>query len=343
MRKKMEIHQLHIIAGGAGFIGINLARHLLSNTNNSVAIFDNHSNAHSNELSALLDDIKYENRLHSIKVDIADYEDLREAWSILKKRMPINIGGTERPTKYTIWHLAANSDIPSGIEDPTIDLRDTFMTTFNLLKLCGEEKIKRFIFASSSAIYGDHGELSISETTAPLMPISNYGAMKLASEAICYAAKHDFLESLFVFRFPNVVGTPATHGVIYDFINKLKSNPATLEVLGNGSQKKSYLHVSDLVNAMTHLSGIEITNGEPPIFNLGPANDSITVREIAECVRDTVSSTAAIKYGTTPYGWKGDIPRFEYNISKALSYGWKPKLNSQDAIRLAVTEIVNQH
>lgn len=339
----MEKHQLHIIAGGAGFIGINLTRHLLSKTNNSVAIFDNHSNAHANELDALLVDKKHQNRLYSLKVDIADYKELKEAWSILRNSIPLNTCGEDRPIKYIIWHLAANSDIPSGIEDPTIDLRDTFMTTFNLLKLCGEEKIKRFIFASSSAIYGDHGELSISEMTAPLMPISNYGAMKLASEAICYAAKHDFLESLFVFRFPNVVGTPATHGVIYDFINKLKSNPATLEVLGNGSQKKSYLHVSDLVNAMTYLSSIEITNGEPPIFNLGPANDSVTVREIAECVRDAVSSTATIKYGTTPYGWKGDIPRFEYNISKAISYGWKPNLNSRDAIRLAVTEIANQY
>jgi len=339
----MEKGHLHIIAGGAGFIGINLTRHLLSKTKHSVAIFDNHSNAHAKELDLLLNDKKYQGRIYSKKTEIADYKELREAWAKLENKLPQNISEADRAIKYTVWHLAANSDIPSGIEDPSIDLKDTFMTTFNLLKLCREENIKRFIFASSSAIYGDHGELSISEITAPLMPISNYGAMKLASEAICYAAKHDFLENLFVFRFPNVVGTPATHGVIYDFINRLKCDPDTLEVLGNGSQKKSYLHVSDLIDAMTFLSSIQIANGESPIFNLGPANDSITVREIAECVRDEVSSTATIKYGTTPYGWKGDIPRFEYNISKAISYGWKPKLNSSEAIKLAVAQIANQH
>ena len=120
------------------------------------------------------------------------------------------------------------------------------MTTFNIIRACREKNIKKLVFASSSAIYGDHGEKSIYEDISPLMPISNYGAMKLASEAICLAAKHEFLEKLMIYRFPNVVGTPATHGVIYDFVRKLKKDNRSLEVLGNGTQKKSYLHVKTL-------------------------------------------------------------------------------------------------
>ena len=122
-------------------------------------------------------------------------------------------------------------------------IRDTFLTTYNLLLLCKKNKIGKFYFASSSAVYGDHGTKPITEDLGPLMPISNYGAMKLASEAICFSAYESWLDDLRIFRFPNVVGTPATHGVILDFIEKLKNSPNSLSVLGNGSQEKSYLHV----------------------------------------------------------------------------------------------------
>ena len=132
------------------------------------------------------------------------------------------------------------------------------MTTFNLLEMARKYSVRNFYFASSSAVYGDHGNKNIDENTGPLMPISNYGAMKLASEAQCFAAFESFLDKLRVFRFPNVVGTPATHGVIFDFINKLKKNPTRLDVLGDGTQQKSYLHVNDLVQGMIHLSEIKL-------------------------------------------------------------------------------------
>ncbi len=328
----------HIIAGGAGFIGLNLARRILKDEESYVTIIDNNSNAHLGALKQLLSTQKNSGRVKYIKADISEYENLVEE----VKKSNRKLEWIQNP-KYSItklWHMAANSDIQSGMNDPRIDLRDTFMTTFNLLNLCRCMNIKKFVFASSSAIYGDHGDTSITENTTPLMPISNYGAMKLASEAICLAAKHEFLESLYVFRFPNVVGTPATHGVIYDFVKKLKNNPDRLDVLGNGSQKKSYLHVSDLVEAMVDLSEKCIVEGDTPVFNLGPSLDSISVKEIAEYVRDMMSPKAEIKYGDTNHGWKGDIPRFSYNIEKASTYGWRPSLDSKGAIKLAVNQIV---
>ena len=127
------------------------------------------------------------------------------------------------------------------------------MTTFNLLEVAKNILLK-ISFTSSSAVYGDYGKKTIEENDGPLMPISNYGAMKLASEALCFSAYEGFLEKLRIFRLPNVVGTPATHGVILDFIKKLVKNPKKLNVLGNGEQQKSYLHVNDLVEGMIYLS-----------------------------------------------------------------------------------------
>jgi UDP-glucose 4-epimerase len=334
--------EFHIIAGGAGFIGLNLAMELLDCQRNSVTIIDNLSNAHIQRLNELLKAAQYRDRIAFEACDISDYCHLKNAWDTIKKGFKIRYPRDNYTDKIMVWHLAANSDIPSGIEDPGIDLRDTFMTTYNLLKLCKEENLRSFAFASSSAIYGDHGEKPISENTAPLMPISNYGAMKLASEAICFAAKHEFLKNLLIFRFPNVVGVPATHGVIFDFINKLKTNPSQLSVLGDGTQRKSYLHVSDLIKGMVMISEAEISESEAPVFNLGPMNDSVSVKEIAEMVRDLVSPNATITYGITPYGWKGDVPRFNYNIEKVISHGWTPELSSQAAVLIAAQEIFAQ-
>ena len=137
--------------------------------------------------------------------------------------------------------MAANSDIPAGVLNPDIDLRDTFLTTFEILKAMKKFNIKVLNFASSSAIYGDFGNEIIHESIGPLFPISNYGAMKLASEAQISAACEGFLNRANIFRFPNVVGAPATHGVILDFINKLRLNKNELQVLGNGTQQKAYL------------------------------------------------------------------------------------------------------
>jgi UDP-glucose 4-epimerase len=240
----------------------------------------------------------------------------------------------------SIWHLAANSDIPAGVADPRIDLRDTFMTTFNSVLIAREFGIRRYYFASSSAIYGDFGNREITESIGPVMPISNYGAMKLASEGQISAAVESFLEQALLFRFPNVVGTPATHGVILDFVRKLKVTPDLLEVLGDGTQQKAYLHVHDLVDAMLfladrHHKGVDV-------FNIGPQDDGIRVRDIASLVVEQVSPGARLQFGTGNKGWVGDVPRFRYSVARLVEAGWKPSLDSRGAVERAVREIAAQ-
>jgi UDP-glucose 4-epimerase len=211
------------------------------------------------------------------------------------------------------------------------------MTTFNTLEVMQEQGAKRLLFASSSAIYGDLGERPLTEDIGPLFPISNYGAMKLASEAAITAAAEKFLDRALLFRFPNVVGVPATHGVILDFIRRLKVDPSHLQVLGDGSQQKAYLHVSDLVDAMLLIQ--KSAPRKVDVFNIGPTDDGVTVRCIAEETVAVAAPGAGLRYGQGNKGWVGDVPRFSYSTAKLQALGWAPSMDSLCAIRRAIREI----
>jgi UDP-glucose 4-epimerase len=311
----------HIITGGAGFIGANLARALLEKGHRVVAV-DDLSRGRLETLSSLSDHPSFSFR----KADCAD----REALSAVVAQ----VGPVDE-----VWHLAANSDIPAGVENPRIDLEQTFMTTFVILEVMKQAGIPTLHFASSSAIYGDFGDTLIHEDVGPLQPISNYGAMKLASEAQIRAASEAFLARADIFRFPNVIGVPATHGVIWDFIRKLKNTPDVLDVLGDGSQQKAYLHVDDLIAAMLHIADLP---GAYLVYNIGPTDDGVTVRSIAEAVRDNAKPEANIAYGSGSRGWVGDVPRFRYSVDRLLATGWAPTLSSKAAVDRAVKEIVRQ-
>jgi UDP-glucose 4-epimerase len=218
-----------------------------------------------------------------------------------------------------------------------VDLRDTFLTTHNLLKVLREHRILNLAFASTSAIYGEHPGL-LREDIGPLFPISNYGAMKLASEAAISAALESFLQRVWIFRFPNVVGRRATHGAIYDFVQKLRRNPAELEVLGDGSQEKPYFHVADLLDAMLFIANH--AKERLNYFNIGTADTVTSVRYLAEAVVKRMAPGAKIKYGTGKRGWVGDVPRFNYSVEKLKQLGWQPGLTSHQAVDRAVDEIV---
>jgi len=164
--------------------------------------------------------------------------------------------------------------------------------------------------------------------------------MKLASEAFISASGESYLEKACIFRFPNVVGVPATHGVILDFIKKLKNNSSSLEVLGNGKQQKTYLHVSELVEAMLFIKNNTSTGLS--YFNIGAMDDGISVKQIAEEVVKVVSPNAKINFQKSDRGWVGDVPRFYYSVDKLNNLGWSPKMSSMDAIKLAVQEIAIQ-
>ena len=267
----------HIIFGGAGFIGINLTRYLLKE-NSNILVIDNLSNSRFDVLQKLT-------KSHYVFFEELNIND-KNSLSKLAKSYDFE-------ESCICWHLAANSDISKGIDDISIDLDNTFMTTISVLEFCKDYEIKSFVFSSSSAIYGDHLGKALDENYGPLIPISNYGAMKLASEAVISASYGKFLNKAIIFRFPNVIGYPATHGVIHDFINKLGKNPEKLQVLGNGKQQKTYLHAEELVkilcSVINKLSGLEV-------INIGPCDDGIKVSQIAELVTENFSPNAKIEY-----------------------------------------------
>lgn len=314
---------VHMITGGAGFIGSNLARALLQRPSLNLILVDDLSNGGLDLLQDVLDNSRVQFR----QLDCADGGALTAAVD--------GAGGALTD----VWHLAANSDIPAGVADPVVDQSRTFQTTVGVLEMMRALAVPTLHFASSSAIYGDLGETLIHEDVGPLLPISNYGAMKLASEAQISAAVEAFLPRANIFRFPNVIGVPATHGVILDFVRKLQLTPGDLPVLGDGSQRKAYLHVEDLLSAMFHIEGLA---GRRVVFNIGPVDDGVTVRFIAEQVRDRVSPEATISFGHGDRGWVGDVPRFRYSIERLLSTGWTPRWSSQEAVTRAVDEIAHQ-
>ena len=322
--------RVSIITGGAGFIGANLAKKLIS-SGHSVVLGDNYSLGSKKNIEQCISP----NFNDFLEVDVSSSDGAMSLFEFCLRRH----GRIDE-----VWHLAANSDIPAGVEDPIVDLKDTFMTTFWLLRACQKFGVKKFNFASSSAVYGDWGQVPLAESLGPLAPISNYGAMKLASEAQICAARESFLELATIFRFPNVVGVPATHGVIHDFVHKLKKTPNQLTVLGNGNQQKSYLHVSELIDAMLYVSknkDVELC-GRPTIINIGNDDEGVTVREIAQSVTKCCSPQAVIIFGDDSSGWIGDIPRFRYDTSRLTSLGWSPMMSSKEAVKLAIHEITNE-
>ena len=314
-----------VVTGGAGFIAATLIGRLLDRGDTVLAL-DNLSRGTRANIAAFLGQPSFA----FAEVDLSDLAAFRDAISAH--------AGMGAVTE--VWHLAANSDIPAGIADARVDLRDTFMTTFNTLEIMQEVGAKRLLFASSSAVYGDLGDKMLTEDIGPLFPISNYGAMKLASEAAITAAAEKFLDVAILFRFPNVVGIPATHGVLLDFMRRLRQDPTVLQVLGDGTQQKAYLHASDLVHAMLLVQ--QRIAARVDAFNIGPTDLGVTVRTIAEETVAVAAAGAELRFGQGNKGWVGDVPRFAYSTAKLQALGWRPSMDSLGAIRRAIREIATQ-
>jgi len=315
---------MEIVTGGAGFIAQTLIRRLLEEGQDVLAL--------DNLVRGSLDYLKPFEAHPAFafrNVDCSDKAALSDAVR------SIDLG----PGPHHIWHLAANSDIGAGNADMTIDLRDTFLTTVASVELAQAIGAARFHFASTSAIYGDHQGRGLAEDDGPLEPISNYGAMKLASEATIRAAVERFLPKADIFRFPNVVGLPATHGAMMDFVLKLKRDPSRLDVLGDGRQQKPYLHVTELVDAMLFIS--RTAQDRYNVFNIGPKDDGALVSFMAKTVRDIVSPGADIVFGEGDRGWVGDVPRVSFKIDRLTGLGWTPTMSSEQAVVRAAGEIAS--
>jgi UDP-glucose 4-epimerase len=232
-----------------------------------------------------------------------------------------------------VFHLAANSDIREGASNHRIDLDHTFLTTFEILEKMLEHGVKKIVFASSSAVFGEiSGKLK--EESGPLRPVSMYGAAKLASEAYLSVFSNNYGFNTRILRFPNVTGERSTHGVAFDFIRKLEQDPSRLPVLGDGTQSKPYIYVKDLVKAM--LLVFDNSTGGFDLYHVS-GEGTTTVSEIAEIVIEEMGLTGIpVEYGGSRSGWVGDVPEYSYDNSKIIALGFIPTFDSTGAVRKAV-------
>ncbi|MCK5671048.1 NAD-dependent epimerase/dehydratase family protein [Candidatus Bathyarchaeota archaeon] len=310
-----------LVTGGAGFIGSHLVDYLI-NEGKTVRVIDNLSSGNMDHLERWSDDP----RMELIEVDLLDKDALDGA-----------IKGCDE-----VYHLAANPEVNAKNASPEDHFRQNIEATFNLLEAMRRSGEQKFIaFTSSSTVYGEAETIPTREDYGPLVPISLYGASKLACEALltAYASMYGF--RAIIYRLANVVGPRSNHGVIYDFVHKLRVSPDELEVLGDGSQSKSYLYVDDCINGI--VKGIKRGN-QVDIYNIG-SWDRTNVLEIAETVKDEmglggakIRLTGGVDGGR---GWKGDVKIMQLDMDELKSVGWTPKYGSAEAVRLTARSVID--
>ncbi len=308
----------YLIAGGAGFIGSHMADALMGR--GEVTVFDNLTSGRMEHLVQHRDNPGFK----FIKGEIGDLDHLTRAME-----------GHD-----AICHFAANPDIAKSMLETDLDIREGTILTYNVLEAMRKNGVKDILYPSGSGIYGDLGTTPTAEDFGPLLPISMYGASKLACEGLISAFSHMFGMRGWIFRFANVVGERQTHGVGYDFINKLKADPAELAILGDGTQSKSYIHVSDVIRAM--LFSYDNADERVNIFNVA-TDDYIDVSTIAEIVIEEMGLDGVeLNYSGGDRGWKGDVPKVRFDLDKIHRAGWKSEYNSEEAIRLSIREMLDQ-
>ncbi len=309
------------LAGGAGFIGSWLVDRLLRDGEN-VTVYDNFSSGKESHLAEYLVEYRPNGHLNVINGAIQNTYTMRKAMQ-----------GHD-----LVIHLASNPDIAKAAIDPTIDFHDGTMLTQMILESMRVTGVRQLIYMSGSGVYGDLGYTYASENYGPLVPTSTYGASKLAGEAMISSYCHMFGMSATVFRFANVVGGRQTHGVGLDFLKRLKQDPTKLQIYGDGKQSKSYLHVSDAVDAILLPKRVD----HYEVFNVA-TGDSIIVDEIAEmAVKAAGLSLNVFEHTGGSGGWKGDIPIVRLNSDKIRNLGWKNKYTSLQAMRLSLAALKDE-
>jgi len=308
--------QRHFITGGAGFIGSHLVDRLINS--GEITAYDNLSSGKKEFTRHHLN----KNNFHFVQADLLDFDTLNRAIA----------------NHDIVFHLAANPDVRAGSTNTNLDLQQGTVATYNVLEAMMVNKISKIVFASSSTVYGEAGIKPVGEDYGPLLPISLYGASKLASEGLISAFCHLFDMQAWIFRFANVVGARSSHGVIFDFVNKLKQNPEELEILGDGTQRKPYLHIDDCIDGM--LFALEHCHGKVNVLNLG-CDTSTDVTSIATMVVEAMGlSGVKFNYTGGSRGWRGDVPQVKFDITKMSQLGWKAKYSSDEAVRRAIEDMV---
>lgn len=299
-----------LITGGAGFIGSHLVDRLIKN--NKVIVLDNLVSGKEEFIQEHANNPNFE--FH--KVDLLN-DNIDNYFKNIDE----------------VWHLAANPDIRAALKDTRIDVEQNILVTYKVLEAMRKNNVNNIFFTSTSTIYGEAKQMPTPENYSPLVPISLYGSTKLACESLISSYCHTFGIRAIIFRFANIIGERSTHGIIYDFINKLKNNPNELEILGDGTQCKSYLLINDCIDAMFFAK--EKIKERFEVFNIG-SEDKINVKRIAEIVCEEMG-LKNVKFnfisGADGRGWKGDVKMMQLSIEKIKSLGWKPKFNSEEAVR----------
>jgi UDP-glucose 4-epimerase len=306
----------YLVVGGAGFIGSHVTTRLLDNPDPDlrVRVFDNLVSGSRERLAQL----EGEGRLELIVGDIKQLDDLLAA-----------AAGIDH-----VFHFAANPDIAASVQRPDIDFWEGTYLANNVLEAIRRQGVTRLTYASGSGVYGDIGDVNATEDHGPMHPISTYGASKLGCEAMISSYCHMFGLHAAVFRFANVVGPRQTHGVTFDFVRKLLRDPARLEIFGDGSQSKSYIHVDDVVEAI-----LLIAQQQPPgyeVFNVG-TDEYVTVREIADLVVETLGlHSVQYDFSGGSRGWKGDVPVVRFSSERVRARGWRNRFGSAEALTASI-------
>ena len=314
----------YLVTGGAGFIGSHLVDLLLAEPETAeVRILDNFSSGRREHLAHHVGDA----RLKIIQLDLLD----------LERALPHFAGANQ------VFHLAANPDARWGIANTRLDLEQETMVTYNVLEAMRRHSVGQIILSSSGTVYGDVGTTVTHEKLGPCLPISLYGAGKVAAEALITAFCGTFGMRTVILRFGNIVGERTTHGAIYDFIKQLVKNSAELRVLGNGHQAKPYVYVRDLVGAL-RFAGKKcstVAEGKFEVFNVAP-DDATSVRFMAEeLVRQLgFAGRTKIIYGTSAIGWPGDVAQSRMDASKIRQAGFSWPRNSDAAVRISISRII---
>jgi len=304
----------YFIVGGAGFIGSHLSKKLLQEADVFVRIYDNFSSGKMFHLEEIVGNPNFD----IVKADVKELQQLTDSMK-----------GSD-----VVFHFASNPDISKAIKQPDIDFWEGTYLTNNVIEAMRINKVKNLIYASGSGVYGDIGYIETAEDYSPLLPISTYGASKLACEALISSYCFMFDINAAAFRFANVVGPHQTHGVGYDFIRKLLDDKNQLEILGDGSQSKSYIYVYDIIDALQTVEGNYLKGYS--YYNVA-TEDYITVNEIADIVINIMNlKNVKFKHTGGDRGWKGDVPIVRLNSEKIRKLGWKNRFNAYQAINESV-------